>query len=134
MELNYYIFFMGYIDNIEDRTKENSNFRKVLFTGSHMQLVVMCLKPGEEIGEEVHDNVDQFFRIEEGEAKVVMDGQENMVTQDMVFIVPAGVKHNVINTSVISDLKLYTIYSPANHPEGTVHATKADAMAAEEHH
>lgn len=125
---------MGYIDNIEDRTKENSNFRKVLFTGSHMQLVVMCLKPGEEIGEEVHDNVDQFFRIEEGEAKVVMDGQENMVTQDMVFIVPAGVKHNVINTSVISDLKLYTIYSPANHPEGTVHATKADAMAAEEHH
>lgn len=124
---------MGYIDNIEDRTKENSSFRKVLFTGPHMQLVVMSLKPGEDIGEEVHDNVDQFFRFEEGEGKVVMDGVENMVKEEMVAIVPAGVKHNIINTSETEDLKLYTIYAPANHPEGTEHVTKEEAMEAEEH-
>ncbi len=125
---------MGYTDNIEDRTLENSNFRKVLFTGKYMQLVVMSLKPGEDIGEEVHDTVDQFFRIEEGEAKVVMNGEETILTDDMVAIVPAGTLHNVINTSDTNDLKLYTIYAPANHPEGTIHATKADAMAAEEEH
>lgn len=125
---------VGYIDNIEDRTKENSSFRKVLFTGSHMQLVVMSLKPGEDIGEEVHDTVDQFFRVEEGEAKVVMDGEEHVVEEDMVIIVPAGAKHNVINTSQSEDLKLYTIYSPANHPEGTEHVTREEAMEAEDHH
>ncbi|HNW23323.1 MAG TPA: cupin domain-containing protein [Candidatus Dojkabacteria bacterium] len=125
---------MGYTDNIEDRTLENSNFRKVLFTGKYMQLVVMSLKPREDIGEEVHDTVDQFFRIEEGEAKVVMNGEETILTDDMVAIVPAGTLHNVINTSDTNDLKLYTIYAPANHPEGTIHATKADAMAAEEEH
>ncbi len=125
---------MGYTDNIEDRTLENSNFRKVLYTGSHMQLVAMCLKPSEDIGEEVHDTVDQFFRIEKGEAKVVMNGEETILTDDMVAIVPAGTLHNVINMSETDDLKLYTIYAPANHPEGTVHATKADAMAAEEEH
>ncbi|MBP6976595.1 cupin domain-containing protein [Candidatus Dojkabacteria bacterium] len=125
---------MGYTDNIEDRTLENSNFRKVLFTGKYMQLVVMSLKPGEDIGEEVHDTVDQFFRIEEGEAKVVMNGEETILTDDMVAIVPAGTLHNVINTSDTNDLKLYTIYAPANHPEGTIHATKEEAMAAEEEH
>ncbi len=127
---------MGYIDNIEEKTKENSNFRTVLYTGSHMQLVVMSLKPGEDIGEEVHKEVDQFFRIEEGEANVVIDGQENIVKEDMVAIVPAGSLHNVINTSETEELKLYTIYAPANHPEGTVHVTKEEAMAAEEeeHH
>ena len=126
----------GYTGNIEDETINNTNFRKVLFTGSHMQLVVMSLKPMEDIGEEVHENVDQFFRIEEGECKVVIDGDEHMLTDDMVAIVPAGSQHNVINTSQTDELKLYTIYAPANHPDGTIHATKEDAMKAEEeeHH
>lgn len=124
---------MGYTDNIEERTKENSNFRKVLYTGSHMQLVVMCLKPGEDIGQEVHDTVDQFFRVEEGEAKIIMNGEESILEEDMVAIVPAGVEHNVINNKEDEELKLYTIYAPANHPEGTVHATREEAMEAEEH-
>lgn len=123
---------MGYIDNIEEKTQGNSNFRQVLYTGKHMQLVVMSLKPGEDIGEEVHDTVDQFFRIEEGEAKFIIDGVESLVKKDMVAIVPAGSLHNVINNSSTEDLKLYTIYSPANHPEGTIHATKEEAMLAEE--
>lgn len=123
---------MGYIDNIEEKTQGNSNFRQVLYTGKHMQLVVMSLKPGEDIGEEVHNTVDQFFRIEEGEAKFIIDGVESLVKEDMVAIVPAGSLHNVINNSSTEDLKLYTIYSPANHPEGTVHATKEEAMLAEE--
>lgn len=124
---------MGYTDNIEDRTLENSNFRKVLYTGKFMQLVVMSLKPGEDIGEEVHETVDQFFRVEKGEAKVVMNGEETLLTDDMVAIVPAGAMHNVINTSADTDLKLYTIYAPANHPENTIHATREEAMIAEEH-
>lgn len=124
---------MGYSDNILDRTLENSNFRKVLYTGAHMQLVVMSLKVGEDIGEEVHDTVDQFFRIEKGQAKVVMNGQETLLSDDMVAIVPAGTLHNVINVSETDELKLYTIYAPSNHPEGTVHATKEEAMASEEH-
>jgi mannose-6-phosphate isomerase-like protein (cupin superfamily) len=123
---------MGYIDDIEKETLGNDNFRKVLFTGKHMQLVVMSLKVGEDIGEEVHDTVDQFFRIEEGEAKVVIDGKESVVKEDMVAIVPAGSLHNVINTGD-KDLKLYTIYTPPNHPDGTVHATREEAMEAEEH-
>ena len=125
---------MGYIDNIEKETLENSNFRKILFTGGHMQLVVMSLKPGEDIGEEVHNTVDQFFRFESGEGKVVMNGEESIVGAEMVAIVPAGTQHNIINTSETEDLKLYTIYAPANHPEGTVHVTKEEAMAAEEEH
>ncbi len=127
---------MGYIDNIEKKTLENSNFRTVLFTGGHMQLVVMSLKPMEDIGMEVHENVDQFFRFEKGEGKVIMNGEESIVGAEMVAIVPAGTQHNVINTSQTEDLKLYTIYAPANHPEGTVHVTKEEAMAAEEekHH
>lgn len=125
---------MGYIDNIEEKTLGNDSFRKVLYTGKHMQLVVMCLKASEDIGEEVHDSVDQFFRVEQGEAKFVIDGVESIVGEEMVAIVPAGSIHNVINTSDSADLKLYTIYSPANHPEGTVHPTKEDAMKAEEEH
>ncbi|HNZ70508.1 MAG TPA: cupin domain-containing protein [Candidatus Dojkabacteria bacterium] len=124
----------GFLTDIEEATKSNSNFRKVLFTGSHMQLVVMSLLPGEDIGAEVHNDVDQFFRIEEGEGKVIMDGEEMMFKEDDVFIVPAGTQHNIINTSTSTELKLYTIYAPANHPEGTIHATKAEAMEAEEHH
>lgn len=121
----------GFVDNIEEKTLGNESFRKVLFTGAHMQLVVMSLKPGEDIGEEVHPNVDQFFRIEEGTAKVVINGEESTLTPDMVAIVPAGSMHNVINESMDSSLKLYTIYAPANHPEGTEHVTKEDAMRAE---
>lgn len=124
----------GYVDNIEDRTKENSSFRKVLFTGTYMQLVVMSLKPGEDIGEEVHDNVDQFFRVEEGVAKVIIDGEEHIVEEDMVIIVPAGSLHNVINISETEILKLYTIYAPPNHPENTEHVTREEAMLAEEEH
>ncbi len=124
----------GYVDNIEDRTKENSSFRKVLFTGTYMQLVVMSLKPGEDIGEEVHDNVDQFFRVEEGVAKVIIDGEEHIVEEDMVIIVPAGSLHNVINISETETLKLYTIYAPPNHPENTEHLTREEAMLAEEEH
>ncbi|TSC97106.1 MAG: mannose-1-phosphate guanylyltransferase [Candidatus Berkelbacteria bacterium Licking1014_2] len=122
----------GFTTNIEQATAENENFRQVLYTGKHVQLVVMTLKEGEDIGEEVHNNVDQFFRIEVGEAKAVIDGVEHPLTASDVAIVPAGAKHNVINTG--SDaLRLYTLYSPPNHKDGTIHATKQDAAAAEEH-
>lgn len=123
----------GYTSNIEDVVSENTNFRKVLYTGSHMQLVTMSLKPLEDIGMEVHETVDQFFRFESGQGRVVMNGEETLVNANMVVIVPAGTEHNIINTSEVEELKLYTIYAPANHPDGTVHATKVDAMAAEEH-
>ena len=121
----------GFFANIEKETLQNNNFRKVLFTGTHSQLVVMSLLPREEIGMEVHPNVDQFFRIEAGTAKVIMNGQETQVKADDVFIVPAGTNHNVINTSTTEPLKLYTIYSPPNHLAGTIHKTKMEAEAAE---
>ena len=121
----------GYIDNIEKLTLENENFRKVLYTGKHSQLVLMSLKPNEDIGLEVHPNVDQFFRIEKGQGKVVIDGVEHEISDGFAIIVPAGSEHNVINTSTES-LKLYTIYSPANHKDGTIHETKEIAMASEE--
>ena len=114
----------GYIANIEEETKKNINFRKVLFTGSKCQLVVMNLKPGEEIGEEVHPNTDQFIRIEKGRAKFILDGQETEVESDWAVIIPAGTKHNAINTSQKEELKLYTIYSPPEHKDGTIHKTK----------
>jgi mannose-6-phosphate isomerase-like protein (cupin superfamily) len=121
----------GYVGNIEEATEVNEYFREVVFTGTKMQLVVMNLKPGEEIGEEVHPNVDQFFRFEEGEGKVVIDGEEHLVKDGFAVVVPAGAKHNIINTSADEELKLYTIYAPPNHADGTVHATKAEADAAE---
>ena len=124
---------IGYVGNIEEATLNNSFFRQVLFTGKYAQLVVMCLKPGEEIGAEVHDSVDQFFRIDAGEAKVIMNDQESLVKDGFAFVVPAGTQHNVINTSADKELKLYTVYSPPNHPDGTIHKTKAEAMAAEAH-
>jgi len=120
-----------YFDNIEEATVNNSNFRQVLFTGKYCQLVVMSLQPGEEIGMEVHHNVDQFFRFEEGEAKVLIDGEEIMAKADDALVVPAGSEHNIINASNHIPLKLYTVYSPPNHPAGTVHQTKAEAEAAE---
>ncbi len=122
---------VGYVGNIEDLAESNQNFRQVVFTASHSQLVVMSLAPGEDIGEEVHPNVDQFFRIEEGEGKVVIDGHENPIYEGFAVVVPAGARHNVINTSVDKPLKLYTIYSPPNHPDGTIHKTKAEAEAYE---
>ena len=124
----------GYVGNIEEITEKNEYFRQVIFTASHSQLVVMLLKPGEDIGEEVHPNVDQFFRIEEGEGKVVIDGEEFAVFEGSAVVVPAGARHNVINTSQTEALKLYTIYSPPNHPDGTVHKTKAEAEAYEASH
>jgi mannose-6-phosphate isomerase-like protein (cupin superfamily) len=124
----------GFVGNIEDLTLKNNYFREVLFTGKHAQLVVMCLQPGEEIGNEVHNTVDQFFRIEAGKAKFVFAGtEEHVVHASDAVIVPAGTYHNVINTSTTGQLKLYTVYSPPNHPDGTVHKTKAEAEAAEEH-
>jgi mannose-6-phosphate isomerase-like protein (cupin superfamily) len=125
---------IGFHGDIEKETLENTNFRKVLFTGAHCQLVVMSLLPNEDIGMEVHANVDQFFRFEAGEGKAILDGEEVIFKANDVVIIPAGTNHNIINTSPTEPLKLYTIYSPANHPEGTIHATKAEAMAAEEHH
>lgn len=123
----------GFVANIEQLALSNTNFRQVLFTGVHCQLVVMNLKPGEDIGMEVHPNVDQFFRIELGDGKVVMNDEESVVSDGFAFVVPAGTQHNIINTSAEKELKLYTIYSPPNHPDGTVHATKQDAMAQETH-
>jgi mannose-6-phosphate isomerase-like protein (cupin superfamily) len=123
-----------YQDNIEEATLENEDFRRVLFTGDHAQLVVMAIGPGEEIGQEVHDNVDQFFRFEAGEGKVIIDEEEVVVGDGDAVIVPAGAEHNIINISLSEKLKLYTIYSPANHPDGTVHKTKAEADRYEEEH
>lgn len=119
----------GYCADIEDLTLENTNFRQVLYTGHHSQLVLMTLKPGEEIGMEVHTDTDQFFRFEEGEGKVIIDEVEYAVKDGAAIIVPAGARHNVINTSDTEDLKLYTIYSPAHHQDGVIRATKSDAEA-----
>ena len=124
----------GYVGSIEKETLKNKFFRRVLFTGKHSQLVVMCLQGGEDIGNEVHPDVDQFFRIETGEAKFVFNGkEEHVVGEGGAVIVPAGTYHNVINTSKTKLLQLYTVYSPPNHPDGTVHRTKAEAEAAEHH-
>jgi mannose-6-phosphate isomerase-like protein (cupin superfamily) len=124
----------GYKTNIEKKTLENTYFRQVLYTAKNMQLVVMALQPIEDIGVEVHPKVDQFFRVEEGEANVVMNGVSQDVKAGDVFIVPQGTEHNVINTSKTAMLKLYTIYTPPNHPDGKIHKTKKDAMADENDH
>jgi len=121
----------GYTANIEKDALENNNFRKVLYTGKHSQLVLMSLKPKEEIGMEVHEENDQFFRFEKGQGKCVIDGNEYDLTDGVVVIVPAGAQHNIINTSVDEDLKLYTIYSPAHHKDGIIRATKEEAEANE---
>ncbi len=119
-----------YITNIEEETIANTNFRQVVFTAPHSQVVLMSLLPGEEIGAEVH-KVDQFFRIEAGQGKAVVDDEEYPLADGTALLVPAGSEHNLINTGDV-DLKLYTIYSPANHIDGRVHATKDDAVADEE--
>jgi mannose-6-phosphate isomerase-like protein (cupin superfamily) len=124
----------GYVGSIEKLTEENDNFRQVLFTSTHLQLVLMSLKPKEEIGNEMHENVDQFFRIEMGEAKFVFNGkEEHKVGAGDAVIVPAGTHHNVINTSATKVLKLYTIYAPPNHRDGIVHRTRVEAEADNEH-
>lgn len=124
----------GYVGNIEKQTETNGYFRQVVYTGTYQQLVVMCLQPGEEIGTEVHGNVDQFFRVEVGGAKFIFnETEEHVVKAGDAVIVPAGTTHNVINASATDPLKLYTIYAPPNHPDGTVHKTKADAEEAEKH-
>jgi mannose-6-phosphate isomerase-like protein (cupin superfamily) len=127
----------GYLGSIENQTLRNEYFRQVLFTGKYAQLVVMCLQPGEEIGNEVHPKVDQFFRIEQGQATFILNGTEKHLARNgYAVIVPAGTYHNVINASKSTKLKLYTVYSPPNHPDGTVHKTKAEAEKAEaaKHH
>lgn len=124
----------SYVGHLEEATLNNGYFRQVLFTGPHCQLVLMCLQPDEDIGIETHQAVDQFFRVEEGEARFVFHGtEEHRVGAGDAVVVPAGTQHNVLNASTTSPLKLYTLYSPPNHPAGTVHKTKADALAGEQH-
>ena len=130
---------IGWVGNIEDETLRNSNFRTVLFTGEQTQLTVMSIPPGEEIGLEMHDHLDQFLRVESGTAKVTLGPSKDEIAEthelrdDWVVIVPGGGWHNVINTGD-DDLKLYSLYSPPEHPDGTVHRTKAEADAAEHDH
>lgn len=122
----------GYVINIEQEAEGNNNFRKVLYTAPHCQLVVMSLKPLEDIGEEVHD-LDQFLRVEEGEGKTILNGVEYPISSGFAIVVPAGTMHNIINTSPDKKMKLYTVYAPANHRDGVVHATKEEAEQDEEH-
>lgn len=117
-----------YFGNIEVETLENENFRKVIWTGEHSQLVLMSIPAGGEIGEEVHEGVDQFFRVEDGEGKAIVEGEEVGLADGSALVVPAGSKHNIMNTGS-EPLKLYTIYSPANHIDGRIHATREDALA-----
>ena len=119
----------GFNSDIEKLTLENDKFRKVLYTGKHMQLVLMSLKVGEDIGAEAHPNIDQFFRLEAGSGKCVIDENEYNVNAGDVIIIPAGAKHNVINTDPALELKMYTIYAPPNHLDGTIRVTKEDAEA-----
>ena len=122
----------GFVDSIEQLTEDNDDFRRVLYTGHNLQLVLMAIQPGEEIGEEVHDDRDQFFRIEAGEGEIWIDGVCNKVAEDDGVIVPQGARHNVISTGT-EPLRLYTIYGPPEHIDGTVHKTCAEASTAQEH-
>jgi mannose-6-phosphate isomerase-like protein (cupin superfamily) len=117
----------GYSVNIEGKTKSNTNFREVLYTAPHSQLVAMTLQPGEEIGLERHEHGDQFIRVEEGQGEAILDGERHTLNPGTALIVPAGAEHNVINTSATVPLRLYTVYSPPAHPDGTVNKTKNDA-------
>lgn len=122
----------GFIGDIEEMTEKNSDFRRVLYTGKHLQLVLMSIEPGEEIGEEVHANRDQFFRVEKGKGEVWIDGHKTKIKSDFAIVVPAGARHNIKNTGEKA-LRVYTLYGPPEHENGTVHVTKADAMASKEH-
>lgn len=123
----------GFVGDIESLTKDNDLFRKVIYTGKHLQLVLMTIPPGGEIGEEVHSDTDQFIRIEEGAGKAIIDGVEHDIEDDYAVLVPAGAKHNIVNISDTESLQLYTLYGPAHHKEGTVQATKEEADASDEH-
>ncbi|MCC6502515.1 MAG: cupin domain-containing protein [Deltaproteobacteria bacterium] len=118
----------GFVTNIEKKSLENNYFREVLFTGPNSQLVVMSLKPGEDIGMETHDDVDQFIRVEAGEGKAVLNGKEHKLEDGSAVVIPAGVEHNIVNTSGTVPLKLYTVYSPSEHPHGTIHRNKTEAQ------
>lgn len=122
----------GFVQDIHAHTEGNSDFRRVVYTGSHLQLVLMSLMPGEDIGEEVHEETDQFFRVEQGQGTVLIDGVETPIESETAIVVPAGARHNVRNTGS-TPMKLYTIYAPPHHADGTVHATKANAEASDEH-
>jgi mannose-6-phosphate isomerase-like protein (cupin superfamily) len=122
----------GFVNDIEEMTERNSDFRRVLYTGKQLQLVLMSLEPGEDIGEEVHADRDQFFRVEKGEGEVWIDGHRTAIESDVAIVVPAGARHNVRNTGK-EPLRLYTLYAPPEHADGTVHVTKADATASAEH-
>lgn len=124
----------GFISNIEEKTLQNDYFRVVLYTTQHSQLVVMSLNPNEEIGMEVHEIVDQFIRVEQGTGKAILNGEEHALSDGLAIVVPAGTKHNIINTSPNKKLKLYTVYSPAHHKDGTIHKTKQDAETDREDH
>jgi mannose-6-phosphate isomerase-like protein (cupin superfamily) len=125
----------GYVTNIESRTLENDNFREVLFTAPGVQLVLMTIGVGDEIGLETHDDVDQFIRVESGEGKAILDGEEHELEDGSAVVIPRGTAHNIVNVSKSEPLKLYSIYTPPEHPDGTVHRTKAEADAYErEHH
>ncbi|HEX7061812.1 MAG TPA: cupin domain-containing protein [Woeseiaceae bacterium] len=119
----------GYVTNIEQAALDNEDYRRVLFTGPHMQLVLMTLRPGEEIGLETHAGHDQFIRVEAGTGKVRLADEEHQLSDGVSVVIPAGTRHNVINTSSTEPLRLYTLYTPPEHPEGTVHRTKADEPA-----
>jgi mannose-6-phosphate isomerase-like protein (cupin superfamily) len=121
----------GYSVDIESATLENPNFRKVLYTAPHSQLVVMSIEPGGEIGSERHPDHDQFIRVEAGMGEAILDGERHALRDGTALVIPAGTQHNVVNTSTTAPLRLYTIYSPPEHPAGTVHRTKADAEQAE---
>lgn len=122
----------GFVDDIEHLTVRNSDFRRVLYTGHQLQLVLMSLRPGEDIGEEVHPDRDQFFRVESGQGEVWIDGHPTGITSNAAIVVPAGARHNLKNTGD-TPLKLYTLYGPPEHADGTVHATKAEALSSKEH-
>ncbi len=122
----------GYKSNIESDTEKNENFRKVVYTGKNLQLVLMSLKVGEDIGEETHSDVDQFFRFESGQGKCILDGNEYQVTGGDAIVIPAGTKHNIINIDKSTELKMYTIYGPPNHQDGIIRATKSDAEKEDE--
>jgi mannose-6-phosphate isomerase-like protein (cupin superfamily) len=122
----------GFVDDIEGLTDKNKDFRRVLYTGKHMQLVLMSIRKGDEIGEEVHEDRDQFFRVETGKGEVVIDGESSKIRAGDGIIVPAGARHNVINTGK-KRLKVYTLYGPPEHKDGIVEKTKAEAEATEEH-
>lgn len=122
----------GYVTNLEKESKENTDFRRVLYTANHSQLVLMLLQPGEEIGEEVHE-LDQFIRVEKGEGKAILDGVEYEVGDGFAIVVPQGTRHNVVNTGA-GEMKLYTVYSPPQHKDGVIHKTKAEAQSDDEHY